>query len=276
MQNIRLQKKRLEEDSSCATHKSSYKFNYPDGNVFILDMCSTPRGRAVAASNISLVFPIMTTIHLQMEGNHHARIICEVAMGQSFRDLTNKCHLWLKEQYELKTRQVTRNTQGHFDRAMTTVLWRQGVQFQEWEFGTKQKVTITPLVYFKITPSNDEISKLSYWSELGGINFDEAIEKLAELEKKEELFKVDYTSLEEISQVAPEPGVESKPEEVLQQKPTSGENNVINESDNLTNMATGFRSIGLEEPLSLPSPTSSLTFRLSTGGQKYCTLLFFQ
>ncbi|CAG8683369.1 1741_t:CDS:2, partial [Funneliformis mosseae] len=98
-------------------------------------------------------------------------------------------------------------------------------------------------------------------------NFDEAIEKLAELEKKEEFiepFKVDSTSLEEISQLAPEPGVESKPEEVLQQKPTSGENDVINESNNLTNMATGFGSIGFGEPLSLPSPTNSLTFGLST------------
>ncbi|CAG8772730.1 2361_t:CDS:2, partial [Funneliformis caledonium] len=80
-------------------------------------------------------------------------------------------------------------------------------------------------------------------------NFDEAIEKLAELEKKEEFiepFKVDSTSLEEISQVAPEPGVESKPEEVLQKKPTSGENDVK------------------MKPLSLPSPTSSLKFGLST------------
>ncbi|CAI2163704.1 13995_t:CDS:10 [Funneliformis geosporum] len=108
-------------------------------------------------------------------------------------------------------------------------------------------------------------------------NYDEAIEKLAELEKKEEFiepYKGDNTSLEEISQVAAEPGVESKPEEVLQQKPTNEEIDIINESNNF---AAGFGSFGLGEPSSLPSSTSSLgMFGLSTSNAQQKDITFGQ
>ncbi|CAG8604329.1 1894_t:CDS:2, partial [Paraglomus brasilianum] len=32
-------------------------------------------------------------------GNSHARIVCEVAVSQSYRGLKNKCKLWMSQQY---------------------------------------------------------------------------------------------------------------------------------------------------------------------------------
>ncbi|CAG8649035.1 6261_t:CDS:2 [Funneliformis mosseae] len=57
----RLPKNRLEEDRWIGSNisveiyrkfsesESSYKFEYQNGNVFIVDLCSSPRGQAVAA-----------------------------------------------------------------------------------------------------------------------------------------------------------------------------------------------------------------------------------
>ncbi|CAJ0634005.1 314_t:CDS:2 [Entrophospora sp. SA101] len=84
-------------------------------------------------------------------GNPHARIVCEVAVSQSYRGLKNKCELWMSQQYvrcvlgiKLYDLQTTRNTHGQFNRSMKAKLWRQGLQTRKWHFGTVQKGSSQP------------------------------------------------------------------------------------------------------------------------------------
>ncbi|KAF0476381.1 hypothetical protein F8M41_024398 [Gigaspora margarita] len=67
-------------------------------------------------------------------GNPHARIVCEVAVSQSYRGLKNKCELWMSQQYvrcvlgiKLYDLRTTRNTHGQYNRSMKAKLWRQGM-----------------------------------------------------------------------------------------------------------------------------------------------------
>ena len=60
-----------------------------------------------------------------MQGNPHARIICEVSVSQGAADLKTKCRLWKRQTYvrsilgiKLYDPLATRNAQGYRNRAM--------------------------------------------------------------------------------------------------------------------------------------------------------------
>ncbi|RIB10177.1 hypothetical protein C2G38_2043702 [Gigaspora rosea] len=83
--------------------------------------------------------------------NSHARIVCEVAVSQSYRGLKKKCELWMRQQYvrcalgiKLYDLRTTRNTHGQFNRSMKAKLWRQGMPTRKWHFGTVQKGSNVP------------------------------------------------------------------------------------------------------------------------------------
>ncbi|RGB22091.1 hypothetical protein C1646_731242 [Rhizophagus diaphanus] len=81
-----------------------------------------------------------------IRGNSYARVIVEVAVSQSSSDLKEKCRLWKRQSYVrsiigIKLHKVfnTRDASGNKDRAMTAILWRQGVARRKWHFGTVDK-----------------------------------------------------------------------------------------------------------------------------------------
>ncbi|CAG8785687.1 41253_t:CDS:2 [Gigaspora margarita] len=78
-------------------------------------------------------------------GNQHARIICEIAVGQSVGYLKQKCLSWMHEQYVravvsikiVKPRPGIREpTTGYFYRTMTQ---------QRWDFGNGKKNSRDPI-----------------------------------------------------------------------------------------------------------------------------------
>ncbi|CAG8495003.1 3682_t:CDS:2 [Dentiscutata heterogama] len=89
-----------------------------------------------------------------VNGNPHARIICEVAVGQSVGYLKQKCLTWMREQYVravssikiLKPRPGIREpTTGYFYRTMTAKLYRQRMATQRWDFGNVKKNSRDPI-----------------------------------------------------------------------------------------------------------------------------------
>ncbi|RHZ65019.1 hypothetical protein Glove_319g151 [Diversispora epigaea] len=91
-------------------------------------------------------------------GRPHARIMCEIAVSQSYDDLKAKCNRWMLQEYvrcvlgiKIYKKRVTRNATGQFDRCMIAILWsrpparlprqvavprQSGVFTEEWNFGT--------------------------------------------------------------------------------------------------------------------------------------------
>ncbi|CAG8503034.1 17189_t:CDS:2 [Gigaspora rosea] len=171
---------------------SGYKFEYCNGTVYIIDMCSneheavnmvfqrcfdahcptyaaydapiqirvheSPAGDGARIAPDFAVFPHATYVPnppvphpgpppSDTRGNPYARIICEVAMGQTSSSLKRKCKLWMRQSYVrsvlgIKLYDITNtrnNPQGERDRAMKATLWRQGVSKQKWKFGTVNK-----------------------------------------------------------------------------------------------------------------------------------------
>ncbi|RIB08157.1 hypothetical protein C2G38_2147216 [Gigaspora rosea] len=180
---------------------SGYKFEYNNGNVFIIDMCTEVHEAVVALlqeyfripnGGVIINPPIVVrgqSLHPSPNadglriapdiavrpnktyvprppnpgplnigpppsdtmGNPHARIVCEVAVSQSYRGLKNKCELWMSQQYvrcvlgiKLYDLRTTRNTHGQFNRSMKAKLWRQGMPTRKWHFGTVQKGSSVP------------------------------------------------------------------------------------------------------------------------------------
>jgi len=89
-----------------------------------------------------------------IRGNPHARIMCEVAVGQNVGQLGQKCLTWMREPYVravvsikvLEPRQTIREpTTGYFYRTMTAKLYRQGMPAQRWDFGNIKKNSRDPV-----------------------------------------------------------------------------------------------------------------------------------
>ncbi|CAG8607828.1 7462_t:CDS:2, partial [Scutellospora calospora] len=117
---------------------SGYKFEYNNGTVYIVDMCSNEHEAIVALMYrfFSAHCPISSTAPIQIrgrprnwrryshfsvyphktyvpnppvphpgpppsdrEGNPYARIICEVAVTQTSSNLKHKCKLWMRQSY---------------------------------------------------------------------------------------------------------------------------------------------------------------------------------
>ncbi|RUP49257.1 hypothetical protein BC936DRAFT_142937 [Jimgerdemannia flammicorona] len=84
-----------------------------------------------------------------IDGNPHARVICEVALHQDTQDWELKCQNWLRQQYvryvfgiKIHGMRDAQNAQGQNHRSMTAKLWRQGAPppgYIEWDFGTVQR-----------------------------------------------------------------------------------------------------------------------------------------
>ncbi|CAG8677864.1 10362_t:CDS:2, partial [Paraglomus brasilianum] len=112
-----------------------------NGNLIMPDLCIYPSPRIVPPPGVPHPGPPPSS----PDGNAHARIICEVANFQSTRSLITKCNEWLRESYvryvigiKLHSKsKVAKNAQGQWHRAMTAMLWQQGVaQVSEWDFGS--------------------------------------------------------------------------------------------------------------------------------------------
>ncbi|CAG8583359.1 17626_t:CDS:2, partial [Acaulospora colombiana] len=89
-----------------------------------------------------------------VDGNPHARIICEVAVGQSVGRLRQQCLTWMQEQYvravvSIKILEPRPGIQepvtGYFYRTMTAKLYRQGMAAQRWDFGNFKKHSRDPV-----------------------------------------------------------------------------------------------------------------------------------
>ncbi|PKC16983.1 hypothetical protein RhiirA5_347027 [Rhizophagus irregularis] len=87
-------------------------------------------------------------------GNPHARIMCEVAVGQSVGELGRKCLSWMREPYvraviSIKILEPRLNMQepttGYYYRTMTAKLYRQGMLVQRWDFGNIKKHSRDPV-----------------------------------------------------------------------------------------------------------------------------------
>ncbi|RIA90857.1 hypothetical protein C1645_737519 [Glomus cerebriforme] len=97
-----------------------------------------------------------------LDGNPHARIICEVAVGQDASRLSQKCISWMQEQYvrdvvSIKILEPRRNVQeprtGYFFRTMTAKLYHQGMAVQQWDFGNARKNSRDPVGDFTNDPA---------------------------------------------------------------------------------------------------------------------------
>ncbi|CAG8489220.1 6375_t:CDS:2 [Gigaspora rosea] len=96
---------------------------------------------------------------VDLSGRTHARIMCEIAVLQSYSDWDAKCRRWMLQQYvrcvfgvKIYRPRPTRNANGQFDRCMIARLWTRqtapvperytavagqvGVYYEEWNFGT--------------------------------------------------------------------------------------------------------------------------------------------
>ncbi|CAI2201577.1 10742_t:CDS:2, partial [Funneliformis geosporum] len=108
-----------------------------------------------------------TSRHLEIppvdkSGRPHARIMCEIAVSQSYKGQLGwnaKCRRWMQQQYvrcvfgvKIYSPRATRNANGQLDRCMIARLWTRqatpipgrhmpvagqpGVHYEEWNFGT--------------------------------------------------------------------------------------------------------------------------------------------
>ncbi|RIB08822.1 hypothetical protein C2G38_2044831 [Gigaspora rosea] len=150
---------------------SGYKFQFElnsdnkTGNVYII-VHYNPDGSGVQIAPDVAVYPNITFVPKpalstvippppsDKAGNPHARIICEVGVGQSVGYLKQKCESWMREQYVravvsikiLKPRSGIREpATGYFYRTMTAKLYRQGIATQRWDFGNVKKNSTDPI-----------------------------------------------------------------------------------------------------------------------------------
>ncbi|GBC10205.1 hypothetical protein RclHR1_09430006 [Rhizophagus clarus] len=88
------------------------------------------------------------------DGNPHARIMCEIAVGPNVGDLKRKCESWMREQYvravvSIKISEPRQGVRepgtGYFFRTMTAKLYRQGMPKQRWDFGNVRKHAKDPI-----------------------------------------------------------------------------------------------------------------------------------
>ncbi|CAB4463637.1 unnamed protein product [Rhizophagus irregularis] len=145
-------------------------FNLPNGNNVwnpAIDVCGdafhfSPAGNGVKIAADVAVYPAKSYVPdppipglgpppCDTRGHSHARIICEVAVGQNVAYWKNKCALWMTQPYvrcvlgiKLYELRTTRDPLGRFNRRMKAKLWRQGMAPQKWEFGTVQKCSNIP------------------------------------------------------------------------------------------------------------------------------------
>ncbi|CAG8513845.1 4698_t:CDS:2, partial [Funneliformis caledonium] len=154
-----LPKNRLEEDRwKYSESESSYKFEYQNGNVFIVDMCSSPRGQAVAAlqyffglPNKGYNFlnrPIKIFGVIDHPSPNGGIILPDVAVRPSEiyvqkpsipgppTDYDGNAHARIICEFLLLDFKI------FFD--YLAILRRQGAKSQEWEFGTKQEGSDNP------------------------------------------------------------------------------------------------------------------------------------
>ncbi|RHZ57867.1 hypothetical protein Glove_382g29 [Diversispora epigaea] len=89
-----------------------------------------------------------------VDGHPHARIVCEVAVGQNVGRLKKRCLTWMLQEYVravisikiLDPRPGIREPRtGYFYRIMTAKLYRQGMVEQEWDFGNVRKNSRDPI-----------------------------------------------------------------------------------------------------------------------------------
>ncbi|CAG8535430.1 6120_t:CDS:2 [Rhizophagus irregularis] len=115
------------------------------------DACVRPNVAFVPKPAVSTVIPLPPG---DTCGNPHARIMCEVAVGQSVGELGRKCSSWIREPYvraviSIKILEPILNmrepTTGYYYRAMTAKLYRQGMAIQSWDFGNIKKHSRDPV-----------------------------------------------------------------------------------------------------------------------------------
>jgi len=127
--------------------------NKPGGNGVedAPDVCVSPSVAIVPKPANSIVVPAPPG---NTDGNPHARIMCEIAVGQACGKLGQKCLTWMQEQYVravisikiLEPRQTIREpTTGYFYRTMTAKLYHQGMPIQRWDFGNIKKYSRDPV-----------------------------------------------------------------------------------------------------------------------------------
>ncbi|RIA95862.1 hypothetical protein C1645_872488 [Glomus cerebriforme] len=131
-----------------------YKFDIDQrGNVFIVEMEKAERAFVVArlqkyfdvpnggvADNLLIdvagaSVPPRPSRHSEIppvdkSGRPHARMMCEIAVSQSYNYWDAKCSRWMRQQYvrcvfgvKVYDKEATRNTNGQFDRCMIVRLW---------------------------------------------------------------------------------------------------------------------------------------------------------
>ncbi|GES75755.1 hypothetical protein GLOIN_2v1734856 [Rhizophagus clarus] len=115
------------------------------------DVCVSPNVAFVPKPAVSTVIPSPPG---DTDGNSHARIMCEVAVGQDVSRLGQKCLSWMQEPYvraviSIKILDPRLNmrepTTGYFYRTMTAKLYRQGMPTQRWDFGNIKKYSRDPI-----------------------------------------------------------------------------------------------------------------------------------
>ncbi|CAG8759559.1 21216_t:CDS:2, partial [Gigaspora rosea] len=86
-------------------------------------------------------------------GKPHARIMCEIAVSQSYHDWNAKCSCWMQQQYvrcvfgvKFYRPKATQNANGQPDsgHVYTAVAGQVGVYYEEWNFGTLDYYTDAP------------------------------------------------------------------------------------------------------------------------------------
>ncbi|RGB36587.1 hypothetical protein C1646_741676 [Rhizophagus diaphanus] len=134
---------------------SGQPFHYvPGGNGIkeAPDVSVSPDIAIVPRPAVSTIIPRPPA---DTDGNPHARIMCEIAVGQSTGELKQKCRSWMREPYVravvgikiLEPRLGVREpVTGYFFRTMTAKLYRQGMPNQRWDFGNVRKNTRDPLL----------------------------------------------------------------------------------------------------------------------------------
>ncbi|CAG8531845.1 8373_t:CDS:2, partial [Cetraspora pellucida] len=120
------------------------------GAIIAPDITVYPSNAFVPRPPTDLRPPLAFIPPSDIDGNPHARVICEVAIGQSVGHLRQKSFTWMQEQYvraviSIKIldprRGIREPTTGYFYRSMIVCakLYRQGMLVQRWDFGNIKK-----------------------------------------------------------------------------------------------------------------------------------------
>ncbi|CAG8809881.1 24958_t:CDS:2, partial [Racocetra persica] len=140
------------DDPPIKVYRQPFHYN-PDGSGVKIapDVAVYPDIAFVPRPALSTVIPRPPS---NVDGNPHARIICEVAVGQSVGYLRQKCLTWMSEQYVravvsiriLEARPgIQEPNTGYSYRTMTAKLYRQGMATQRWDFGNVKKHSRDPI-----------------------------------------------------------------------------------------------------------------------------------